>query len=105
MPEDPKPLGEAPPSPPGDRTDGTVGSLGTTDGLGKVWDGFRSGGPVFCPRDSWPLALAVDAAAATYRFVCVRCGSASPWFESGASGVRMRSPCPTLQPGSPLGDD
>jgi hypothetical protein len=81
-----------------------VGSLGTVEGLGAVWDGFRAGGVAHCPRDTSPLALAVDAAAASYRFVCVRCGVASPWFESGAAGLRLRTPPTTLAPGS-LGDD
>lgn len=83
---------------------GLVASLATLEGLGAVWDGFRAGGAVHCPRDSSPLALAVDSAAASYRFVCVRCGASSPWFESGAGGLRMRTPTPTLNPGS-LGDD
>jgi hypothetical protein len=64
--------------------------LRTVEELGPVWDSFREGAPVSCPRDSGAMALAVDAAASAYRFVCTDCGNSSPWFESGPGGMRIR---------------
>ncbi|HEY1692346.1 MAG TPA: hypothetical protein VGG39_09295 [Polyangiaceae bacterium] len=64
--------------------------LGTAEELGPVWDRFRKGGAVDCPNDAGPMALSVDAAAGVYRLVCTNCGFASPWFESGPGGIRMR---------------
>jgi hypothetical protein len=63
----------------------------SADELGPLWEAFRRGNPVPCPRDGGPLALAVDATAHAYRMICVRCGAASPWFESAASGIHVRS--------------
>jgi hypothetical protein len=65
--------------------------LGSVERLGAVWDDFRAGGVVYCEKDAGPLALAVDAGANSYRFVCTSCGNASPWFESGPAGIRIRS--------------
>jgi hypothetical protein len=70
---------------------GKPGQLNSVERLGVVWDDFRGGGVVYCEKDRGPLALAVDASANAYRFVCVSCGNASPWFESGPSGLRIRS--------------
>ena len=64
--------------------------LGTVAELAPVWDRFRDGDVVLCPKDQGPMALAVDAAAGAYRFVCTCCGNASPWFESGPGGMRIR---------------
>jgi hypothetical protein len=61
--------------------------LGSPDELGDVWNRFRAGASVPCPRDAAPLALAVDASAGLYRFVCTHCITASPWFESDPLGV------------------
>ncbi|HEY4012674.1 MAG TPA: hypothetical protein VGM06_05025 [Polyangiaceae bacterium] len=61
------------------------------DDLRSCWARFRSGDPVPCPIDRAPLALAVDASAGTYRFVCTDCGVSSPWFESGPAGIRVRA--------------
>jgi hypothetical protein len=58
--------------------------------LGSAWDEFRAGAVVDCPNDGAPLALAVDASAGVYRFVCTRCGTATPWFESTSQGLRLR---------------
>jgi hypothetical protein len=55
------------------------------------WDAFRKGAVVPCPADAAPLALSVDGATGVYRFVCTRCGLASPWFDSGTGGVRVRA--------------
>jgi hypothetical protein len=35
------------------------------------------------------MALAVDAFAAAYRFVCPTCGIASAWFECGRQGLQV----------------
>jgi hypothetical protein len=78
MPDDAKPP-DAPAAP-----------LGTPADLRELWDRFRKGGMVFCPGDGAPMALSVDAAAGVYRLVCTRCGLASPWFESGPHGLRIR---------------
>jgi hypothetical protein len=58
--------------------------------LTKAWDQFRLGGCVPCPYEDATLALAVDASAGAYRFICTCCGVASPWFESDADGLRVR---------------
>jgi hypothetical protein len=63
--------------------------LHTLDGVRGIWTRFRDGGSVPCPADGAPMALAVDAFAAAYRFVCPTCGLASSWFESGANGLRV----------------
>ena len=60
------------------------------DDLKGVWSHFRAGNVVSCPMDHAPLALAVDASAGMYRFVCTQCGAASVWFESGPTGIRIR---------------
>jgi hypothetical protein len=71
--------------------------------LGPLWDAFRKGKQVPCPRDAGPLALAVDATAHAYRMICVKCGAASPWFEATATGaIHVRSgtssmPAPSRQ--------
>jgi hypothetical protein len=63
-----------------------------------AWDEFRAGAVVDCPNDGSPLALAVDASAGTYRFVCTCCGTATPWFESTPQGVRIRGPSQSRPP-------
>ena len=63
----------------------------------RLWEAFRAGKAAECPNDAWPLALSVDASSA-YRFVCTRCGTSSPWFESGANGVQLRSIPPPADP-------
>jgi hypothetical protein len=73
------------PPPHGPRT-----PLDATDELRTAWDRFRAGDVVPCPLDGAHLALSVDASAGIYRFVCTQCGAASPWFESGATGIRLR---------------
>jgi hypothetical protein len=64
--------------------------LGATDELRAAWERFRGGGVVPCPLDGAHLALAVEALTGIYRFVCTQCGAASPWFESGPNGIRLR---------------
>ena len=66
--------------------------------VGRLWDQFREGIQVICPRDSGPLALAVDGAAKAYRLVCTSCGMASPWLASSVAGITVRGPTPTLIP-------
>ncbi|HXN30351.1 MAG TPA: hypothetical protein VN894_00760 [Polyangiaceae bacterium] len=79
--------------------DGPQAPLCATDELVAAWDHFRAGDVVPCPLDRAHLALAVDAAAGVYRFVCTQCGAASPWFESGPTGIRLRGPsADPLQP-------
>ena len=72
--------------------------------LGPLWDVFRTGKPVVCPRDGGAVAVAVDATSHAYRMICVKCGAATPWFESPPSGVRVRtgtSSIPAGRTGSP----
>jgi hypothetical protein len=64
----------------------------------KAWDDFRSGAVVACPNDGAALALAVDASAGIYRFVCTRCGTATPWFECSGLGLRLRGASPSQAP-------
>jgi hypothetical protein len=68
--------------------------------LSKLWEAFRSGGVAHCPRDKAPLALAVDAAAKSYRLVCTQCGSASLWFETAPTGIHVRSSDDSGAPGA-----
>jgi hypothetical protein len=62
-----------------------------TDELVPLWERFRQGKTVDCPRDGGPVAIAVDAVSHAYRMICVCCGAASPWFESRPGGIRVRS--------------
>jgi hypothetical protein len=64
--------------------------LGTKEELRDVWERYRRGASVPCPADAVPMALAVDAAAGAYRFVCTQCGVSSAWFESSAHGIVVR---------------
>jgi hypothetical protein len=73
-------------------SDGARPPLGSAEELARVWETFRSGGVVRCPADGSPLALSVDAAVGTYRFVCTACGLASAWFEAGPAGLRLCEP-------------
>lgn len=64
--------------------------LSSLDGLRPVWDRFRQGGIAPCPADGGPMALSVDGAAESYRFACVSCGHASPWFEAKMARLAFR---------------
>jgi hypothetical protein len=86
-------------------TDAGASPLTSLERLAETWDEWRDGRVVYCPRERGPLALAVDAAAGAYRFVCTRCGAASPWFESGPGGLHVRAGSVPLIPGSPIADD
>lgn len=65
-------------------------SLTSSEEVKAVWDRFRSGAAAPCPTGNGLMALSVDAGAGAYRLVCTTCGAASPWFESGPGGVRLR---------------
>jgi hypothetical protein len=78
--------------------------LTSLDELASVWEQFRAGAMVACAKDGGPLALAVDAGAGAYRFVCTSCGNSSPWFECGPAGLRVRSTIPALGPAT-VGED
>ena len=62
-----------------------------------LWETYRGGKPAECPNAAWPLALSVDASS-SYRFVCTRCGTSSPWFEAGVNGIQLRSMPPPADP-------
>jgi hypothetical protein len=79
--------------------------LSSTPELSKIWDHFRAGGIVLCAQDKAPLAVAVDAAAGSYRFVCTQCGSSSPWFDSGPAGLRVQPGTLPFLTGSSLADE
>jgi len=64
--------------------------------LEGIWNRFREGAVVPCPVDAGPLALSVDASVGVYRFVCVRCGIGSSWFEAGPDGMRLRGQAPPV---------
>jgi mono/diheme cytochrome c family protein len=74
--------------------DGAPDPLASPSVLQAAWDRFRSGDAVACPVDGAPLALAVDASAVIYRFVCTQCGTSSDWFESGLTGMRVQGTSP-----------
>jgi len=77
--------------PPPEAPEGAPPPLSAPGDLLSAWEAFRDG-VAPCPVDAGPLALAVDGTTNAYRFVCVRCGVASPWFEAGAGGLRVRAP-------------
>jgi hypothetical protein len=68
----------------------TARSLSESD-VSAIWEQFKSGAVVRCPKDDAPLALAVDGAAKSYRLVCTRCGNASLWFETNGGAVQVRN--------------
>jgi len=70
-----------------------------------LWDEFRAGRAVACPRGDDVMAVAVDASTGTYRFVCVHCGHSTPWFDSKAGvGLRLRGQSSSPPPGNGLRD-
>jgi hypothetical protein len=78
----------------------------TPEELLVLWDRFRAGHPVPCPRDAGPVAVAVDSVAHAYRMICVRCGAATPWFESRPEGVHVRTGTSSMPAAPrPLSDD
>ncbi len=78
-----------------DATDANPAPLSTLAGLKPVWERFRSGGIAPCPVDGGPMALAVDGSVDIYRFVCVQCGHASPWFEAKLTHLAIKGATPT----------
>ena len=74
-----------PPEPP----EGVASPLTSPEEVSKAWTAFRTG-VAPCPVDGAPLALAVEGTANVYRFVCVKCGAASAWFEAGTGGLKTR---------------
>ncbi len=79
----------------------------TPEELLPLWESFRGGAPIACPREGGPIAIAVDATAHAYRMICVRCGAASSWFESKPTGIHVRtgtSSMPVARP-NPSDDD
>jgi hypothetical protein len=69
--------------------------LSSAAGLRPVWEHFREGGVAICPVDGGPMALAVDGSVDAYRFVCVQCGHASPWFEAKLTHLTIRGAATT----------
>jgi hypothetical protein len=78
---------------------GASHALSDAEDVRIAWDEFRAGEVVACPNDGAPVALAVDASAGAYRFVCIRCGTSSAWFESGPRGLRIRTSMPVHEGG------
>jgi len=73
--------------------------------VASLWDRYRAGELVSCPRDSGNLALSVDGGAQIYRFVCSRCGSSSPWFGMTRIGLVIRERLATMPPPGATEDD
>jgi hypothetical protein len=71
-------------------SDAQPAPLATLAGLRPVWEHFRAGGVARCPVDGGPMALGVDGTIDVYRFVCVPCGHASPWFEAKLDRLHIR---------------
>jgi hypothetical protein len=69
-----------------DAPDALHAPLSSIATLKPVWERFRGGGVAPCPVDGAPMALAVDGTVDVYRFVCVSCGTSSPWFEAKLAG-------------------
>jgi ribosomal protein S27AE len=74
----------------------------SSDELVALWDTYRAGKPAICPREGGAVAVAVDATAHAYRLVCVRCGAATPWFESPPTGVRVRTGTSSMPAAKPV---
>jgi len=87
--------------------DGSAQEPISTEQLYPLWDLWRAGRAVPCPREACTrkhaaMALAVDAASQAYRLVCVDCGCSSLWFETASSGIQIRtgtSSYPAPRPG------
>lgn len=62
----------------------------TDEVVRELWKAFRGGKDVPCPSDGNAMAVAVDGAVGCYRFVCVTCGTATPWFEAKGGEIRVR---------------
>ena len=73
--------------------------------VGALWERYRSGESVACPRDGGNLALSIDGAAQIYRFVCNRCGTASPWFGMTRIGLVVQERMATMPPPGATEDD
>ena len=76
----------------------SANAAGSLEDLTVTWERFRAGGAAPCARGDATMALAVDAAAGAYRFVCTACGRASPWFESGVDGLKSRGGVESFAP-------
>jgi hypothetical protein len=74
-----------------DTSPGTVPHALSDADVTKLWETFKLGFVVRCPKDEAPLALAVDGAAKSYRLVCTRCGNASLWFETSGGVIQVRN--------------
>jgi hypothetical protein len=90
--------------------------LGTAEAIQPLWEQFRKGGVAPCPNDGGPaqsagspekgpehrMALNVDGLGGAYRFVCVQCGMASPWFEAKFAHLVLRG---TIGPEAVQGEE
>jgi hypothetical protein len=79
---------------PDEPTDAPPAPLGTVEAIAPLWEVFRKGGVVDCPRDAGPMALSVDGMATAYRLVCVKCGLATPWFEAKFAHIALKGTLP-----------
>ena len=75
----------------GDTSPGVLSHALSDADVVRLWDSFKMGAVVKCPKDDAPLALAVDGAAKSYRLVCTRCGNASLWFETTGGAIQVRN--------------
>ena len=73
-----------------DATDALHAPLSSLVGLRPVWEAFRKGGVATCPVCGGPMALAVEGTVDVYRFVCVQCGTSSPWFEAKLDRIAIK---------------
>lgn len=74
----------------GDRLNNGAPAM-TDEVIRGLWNEFRSGKEVKCPTDEHAMAVAVDGSMGCYRFVCVTCGTSTPWFEAKGEGIRVRA--------------
>lgn len=89
--------------------DDTPSPIATVEAIQPLWELFRKGGVAPCPVGGGPsgaatspgsapehrMALGVDGLGGSYRFVCVTCGTASPWFEAKFEHLSIKG---TLSP-------
>ncbi|MCL2779280.1 MAG: hypothetical protein FWD73_14890 [Polyangiaceae bacterium] len=71
----------------------------------QLWAKFRAGDTILCAKDAHGIALAVDSASKVYRFICTKCGLASPWFGTTPAGLVFRTPPAMMNHRRPNGSD
>lgn len=70
--------------------DGKEPPLRSVRDVAKVWERFKSGDLVGCPKCDGSMALAVEGSSKSYRLVCTQCGTSTPWFEPSGADLILK---------------